>query len=132
MADIEKDQNIQSPREEIEDLLNQTRWLIENGDDRVLYVRKRREKNLAFMQEHNIYDNDVADMVYRLALENYCHTSQETGKADAYVFGTHLNDEPEVEVYLKYNLRPIGGQMQIQIDVISFHDPERNLTYPYR
>lgn len=84
---------------------------------------RRREKNWTFMIQHNLHFSDIRGMLSILRIEDYCFTSRETGKPNAYVFSPDTGEE--FQVFLKI-------QITNGVVVLSFHDPERTLSFPFR
>ncbi len=82
-----------------------------------------RVKNRNFMQRYNLHNSDVRHVLSTVRVEDYCETSKESGKPNAYVFSSdYLIDIP---VYLKVSI-------QDGIIVISFHEPDRTMKHPFR
>ena len=92
---------------------------------RAVSIAFNRPKNKDFMFANNLQTRDVENCLCSLRLEDYCHTSCEDGKPDAYVFTTDILG---LATYLKFQLL-VGV---VIVNVISFHEPERALTHPYR
>ena len=84
---------------------------------------QKREKNRTFMIQHNLHFSDVRNMLSILRIEDYNFTSRETGKPDAYVFSPDTGED--FEVFLKI-------QVTDGVVVLSFHDPDRPLSFPSR
>ena len=82
----------------------------------------RREKNRIFIRENNIRNGEIKGILSRLRIEEYAYTSIQDGEPDAYAFGVKLD---ALDVYLKFQI--VNG-----IIMISFHEPERQLNFPYR
>ena len=88
-----------------------------------LHLCKTRPENHAFMIVHNYGFSDIRSFLSQLRIEDYCHTSCEDGKPDAYVFSPDSRED--FDIYLKLSIE--DGVL-----VISFHEPHRKLTFPYR
>lgn len=84
---------------------------------------RKREKNHAFMIRYNYHNSDIRNMLSVLRIEDYCFTSRETGKPDAYVFSPDTGED--FQVFLKIEIT--NG-----VVVLSFHEPERPLSFPFR
>lgn len=120
------DNNICESEDIIRDIIEQARDCAlqeEKVDLSTCYSLKAREDNRRFIREHNIKPYDIRSFLSSLRIEEYCETSRETEKEDAYVFGIEI--EPETLAYFKFSFR--NGVL-----VLSFHEPKRVLSFPYR
>ena len=97
-----------------------------------LRVLKRgtRIKNKEFMDKHRYNDYDVRDILRELRVWNYYETIEKQGCPDAYAFG-YYDSNRNLEIYLKFSMEEIEDERFLNIDVISFHDPEREVKYAY-
>lgn len=82
-----------------------------------------RPETRAFMNRYNLHNSDIRNMLSILRVEDYCFTSRENGEKDAYVFSPNTDDD--YKVFLKI-------QIKKRVLVISFHEPERQLDFPFR
>ena len=82
-----------------------------------------RPETKAFMARYNLHNRDIRNMLNILRIEDYCFTSRETGKQDAYVFSPNTGED--YEVFLKI-------QITDGVLVLSFHEPVRPLDFPFR
>lgn len=92
-------------------------------DLRLCYSSKARIENRQFIRENNILPDDILSALSRLRLEEYCETSRESGKTDAYVFGIDLGED--LLAYFKFSFRE-------GVLVLSFHEPKRIMRFPFR
>ena len=83
----------------------------------------KRPVNKSFIAAHNYRTYDIRSILHSLRVEDYCHTSREEGKPDAYVFSPDSGED--YEIYLKVSIE--NG-----VIVISFHEPDRPLSFPFR
>lgn len=102
-------------------------------DCRNLYIRKKgtRRINAEFMNLHRYNNQDVYNILQRLRVRNYSKTIEKEGCSDAYAFG-YYERESDLEIYLKFSFKENDEDMVLVIDVISFHDPDHALSYPYQ
>ena len=87
-----------------------------------LRLCRKRSKNAEFMRANGFTNHDVRQALSNLRVAEYCTTSFEEGKPDAYVFQPCLDG---IDVYLKIHVED-------GVVVVSFHDPDRALSFPYR
>ena len=116
--------NVTDPVEVIQAVLDYVHENVYKVDMVDLAPCYRREINRQFMNEYQFYERDILEILDKLRLVDYSHTSRELGKADAYVFGIHENSEGML-IYLKFTIVN-------EIIVVSFHEPDRVLTFPYK
>ena len=88
-----------------------------------LHLCYTRPNNYAFMISHNYLPEDIRSILGSLRIEDYCHTSREEGKPDAYIFSPDSRED--FSIYLKVSIE--NG-----VVVISFHEPDRPLSFPFR
>lgn len=86
-----------------------------------------RNKNRQFMLDFRYGLDDVIDIARRIRVEEYSHTSVE-GSSLAFVFGIEDRDY-DIEIYMKL-LPDKDGQRNTV--VLSFHEAERPMNFPYR
>ena len=98
-------------------------WKEEMVDLRLCYGKDARPENRQFIRRNNIYPDEVHSALGNLRIEDYCETSRETGKTDAYVFGIEFDEG--LIAYFKVTFR--SGVL-----VLSLHDPVRPMDFPYR
>lgn len=92
-----------------------------------LHVHKR-DKNNAFKKRYRYTDYDIHDIVRDLGVWNYYRTIEKMNCPDALEFGY---SDDGLEIYLKLSLKEVGGYYVLNVEVISFHDPELTIQYPY-
>ncbi len=92
-------------------------------DLRLCYSNQARVENRRFIRENNIFPNDIFSALGRLRIEEYCETSRESGKTDAYVFGIDFGDN--LLAYFKFSFRE-------GVLVLSLHEPIRTMVFPFR
>ena len=85
-----------------------------------------REKNREFMDYYNYLTRDVAGILNRLKIWQYCCTSKKKGCDDAYCFGV---TDKKLDIYIKFKF--VANQTIVAITVLSFHDPAYKMTFPY-
>lgn len=83
----------------------------------------RREKNREFIYRYRYTARDIRDLLSSVRTEDYCYTSHESGEEDAYVFSPDA--EMDLQLFLKIQI--VDG-----VVVLSLHEAERNLSFPYR
>lgn len=88
-----------------------------------LHLCFTRPINYSFMISHNYCPDDIRSILGSLRIEDYCHTSREEGKPNAYVFSPDTRED--YSIYLKVAIK--NG-----VIVISFHEPDRPLSFPFR
>lgn len=91
-------------------------------DLRLCYSSKARPENRRFIRQNNIRQEEILSAISCLRIEDYSETSREIGKTDAYVFGIVFDD---LLAYFKFTFR--SGVL-----VISLHEPDREMNFPYR
>ena len=116
------DDNIQDKQELISSVIETAKEYALNREKINLTLCHSREKNRIFMARYRLHNEDVINMILNLRMEEYCFTSRETGEKDAYVFGP---ETWEFQVFLKF-------QIDDGILVISLHEPDRPLDFPFR
>lgn len=121
--------NTVSPREDVEAFVEFARFCAAGRGDDIKFSMAR-QKNKQFMDIHNYLRTDVIDLIRRLRIEEYSHTSWK-GKTTAHVFG--LNDDG-LDIYMKLRRmdKTGAGEERDATLVISFHEQERPLEFPYR
>lgn len=127
------DENAQTQidsREDVERFLSIARDILVIGcariDDTIFNVRWDRDKNREFRDLYRITNDDVFDCVEELTIGHYYETVVDriTGERLP-AFGSRCKNQ---DVYIKLNLKRNGTC----IVCVSFHPPERLITYPYR
>ena len=86
-----------------------------------------RDKNRQFMLDFCYGLDDVIDIARRIRVEEYSHTSVEENSL-AFVFGIEDRDY-DVEIYMKLLAGKDGQRNAV---VLSFHEAERPMNFPYR
>ena len=121
--------NAISPREDVETFIEFAKFCAAGRGDDVFILMERR-KNKQFMDDHNYLRTDVINLIRRLRIGEYSHTSWKD-KTTAYVFG--LNDDG-LDIYMKLSrMDKTGtGEERGTTLVISFHEQEWPLEFPYR
>lgn len=119
------DVNKELPREQVEEIVTEAKYRA-SGDIHYISFDWQKEKNRRFMTDNNLDTFDVKNCLLRLRVEDYSHTSFETGKKEAHVFSASIWG---LDIYLKFQLR----DNVLFIKVLSFHDPKLgDLNHPYR
>ena len=119
------DENFCDKRETIQSVITTVRDCAFQEDRVDFSLCYSRPENKAFIHANFLKRRDLRNILMNLRCEDYSHTSRENGKPDAYVFGVSINDDDKADAYLK--LRIENGVL-----IISFHEPERDLTFPFR
>ena len=106
---------------------------------------EKREKNDTFINKYGLTSAEQKDILLGIDAEDFCYSTQNIKRGyeheTLYVFGpnvklfdSEVGDDIIVEVYTKFNLiersiKPIPVKMTV---VISLHESEAPLTYPFR
>ena len=118
------DENKILPYDQVEAIVSEARFRA-SGDINHVYLYNR-EKNRQFMYDNNLNMHDLRNCLYMLRIEDYSHTSYETGKKEAHVFSSDIYG---LDIYLKFQLL----EDVLYITVLSFHAPQLgDLDHPYR
>ncbi len=117
------DVNVHDSIETIRDIVHYIKDNAFNQDKTDFGLCFTRSKNKIFIQRYHYTTRDIRSILNSLRIEDYCHTSKEAGKNDAYVFGPAGDDD--LIIYLKVSI-------ENEVLVISFHEADRTLSYPYR
>ena len=83
----------------------------------------QRDINRSFMHRYNFTVGDIRSILNSLRPEEYCHTSKENGKPDAYIFSPDTDED--IRIYLKLLIEE-------GVVVISLHEADRDLSFPFR
>lgn len=141
-VDITSSNRVIKTRQEVSTFLNQVKACLyddslwEINDE--LWKNGRLNKTQAFMAERNLHDEDVAEVIKELQVENYCYTEDDRNvnfpNETCWFFGiTRLIIDSEEKLYIKLKIREYEENV---LKVMSFH-PEKpknkaaELTFPY-
>lgn len=116
-------------RRAVQEFLQELKSII--TDPRVKEVAKvlvPRAKNKCFISELELRIPDVWDVILGLSVENYCEgpVFDDTEPGDFWIFGTRLRGK---EVYIKLKLAKLSILKVVR--VVSFHQAEQPLSYPF-
>ena len=109
------------------DAMKVVRYANENayGIDKVLFSAcYSRSKNRKFMYDYQFCERDIQEILADLDIGQYSTTSYEPHRQPAHEFGiSGIVDD--IVIYLKF-------QIIDAVIVISFHEAEREMDFPYR
>ena len=117
------DENVKDNMEIVQQVIEVARKCAFDRERTNLAPCLSRSETKRFMNQYRITTVDIYNMLSNLRIEEYSYTSKKTGERDAYVFGP--NTREDYKAYLKF-------QICDGILVISFHEPDRELEFPYR
>lgn len=118
---------VTAPSVEIEEFLAAVRSNLQ-PDCENLHIHPR-SKNKEFMRKNRLFQGHVHDILRELKVWNYYRTVQKQGCSDAHEFGYKYRGY--LEIYLKVSLQEFEDEVWLNVEVISFHDPELAIQYPY-
>lgn len=112
------------PYDQVESIIGEAKFRA-SGDIGNVFLCFR-PKNRQFMLDNGLNTHDVKNCLLGLRIEDYSHTSYETGKKEAHVFSSDIYG---LDIYLKFQLL----ENALYVTVLSFHAPQLgDLDHPYR
>lgn len=118
-----------STREQVRDFLQEAKDVITKPiGNSWPWVLVRRKKNLDFISGLGFNYSDIRDTILSLSVKDYCEgpVTDITERGELWIFGKVIEGK---EAYIK--LKIAGISILKIVRVVSFHEAEEPLCYPY-